>query len=180
MSATTAAVAVLGALSLVNLVLCIGIVRRLREHTAILDARLGDGGGGSVVMHAAGETVGEFAAPTVDGTGVSRATLTGLTAVGVFSPGCGPCQERMPEFIELAAGRDRGQVIAVVVGAAEDSTDYLARLAPVAQVVREDSGGPVARALGVTGFPSFALIDADGLVLASGTKLGALAMPAPT
>lgn len=180
MSATAAMVAVLGALSLVNLVLCIGIIRRLREHTEILDARFGDGdsSSGSAVMLAAGKTIGEFDTETVHGAVVSRAMLTGTTTVGVFSPGCAPCQESMPAFIEQAAQRDRSQVVAVVVGSPEDAKDYVARLTSVAQVVQEEFGGPVTKALDVTGFPSFALIDADGLVIASGTKLGALAMPA--
>lgn len=179
MSATAAAVAVLGALCLVNLVLCIGIVRRLREHTEILDARFGDdaAGGGSQVMRSAGSKVDEFATATVDGTSVSRAALVGTTTVGIFSPGCVPCQEAMPTFIEQAADRGRNQVIAVVVGDPEESADYIARLAPVAQVVREEYGGPVTKALGVTGFPAFALVDAEGLVITSGTRITALALP---
>lgn len=181
MSVLAAAVAVLGALGVVNLLLCVGIIRRLREHTEILDAQLGDGGSNRspAPMYAVGQTIGDFDATTVDGTAVSRATLTGTTMVGIFTIGCTPCQERLPLFVEQAAHRDRAQVLAVVAGTPDDSADYVARLAAVARVVREDDDGPVTTAFGVEGFPSFALVDADGVVLASGTKLGALAMPVP-
>ncbi|WP_163505999.1 TlpA family protein disulfide reductase [Fodinicola acaciae] len=173
----TAFVAVVGALSLVNLLLCIGIVRRLREHTDILNTKLGDNG--PAPMYAAGQRIGDFQATTVDGAAVSRDALTGTTLLGAFTPGCTPCKERLPLFIEQAAQRDRDQVLAIVSGTVDDAADYVARLSAVARVVREEDGGPVTTAFGVEGFPAFALIDTDGVVLASGTKLGALAMPVP-
>jgi thiol-disulfide isomerase/thioredoxin len=178
LSATAAAVvAVVGIIGLFNLVLCLGIIRRLREHTAILDSRFG-AGSGTTPMHAAGATVGDFDAVTVDGAAISRSMLTGTTLVGLFSPGCAPCQERLPQFVEQA-GRHRGAVLAVVAGPAEDATAYIEALRPVARVVREDDHGPVATALGVEGFPSFALLDAGGVVLASGAQVGALAAAVP-
>ncbi len=180
MSATAAAVvAVVGIIGLINLVLCLGIIRRLREHTEILDSRLGGGTGSRPTpMHAAGATVGDFDAITVDGAAISRSMLTGTTLVGLFSPGCAPCQERLPTFVAQAA-QHRGEVFAVVAGSAEDATTYIEELRPVARVVREDEHGPVATALGVEGFPSFALLDADGVVLASGAQVSALTPAVP-
>jgi thiol-disulfide isomerase/thioredoxin len=130
-------------------------------------------------MYAAGQRIGDFAATTVDGSGISRATLIGTTMVGFFTPGCTPCKERLPLFIEQAQNHHRDQVLAIVAGTPEASADYVAKLGAVARVVREDDPGPVATAFGVEGFPAFALIDADGVVIASGTKLGALATPVP-
>jgi len=177
MSVLIAVVALFCVLGVVNLLLCIGIIRRLREHTELLGAQSGSAAA-RPPMRAVGEVVGPFEANTVDGTAVGSALLTDTTVVGVFSPGCGPCKERLPLFIEHAATRDRDRVLAVVAGSQEDSADYVAQLTPVALVVREDDGGPVTTALGVQGFPSFALLDADGTVLASGITLDALTVPA--
>ncbi|WP_163569600.1 TlpA family protein disulfide reductase [Fodinicola feengrottensis] len=148
MSAVVAAVAVVGALSVVNLLLCIGIVRRLREHTEILNTQLGDSGQNRrpAPMYATGQRIAEFTATTVDGADLSRALMTGTTMVGFFTPGCSPCKERMPLFIEQAANHDRDQVLAVVAGTPDASAEYVAKLAPVARVVRENDNGPVAAA----------------------------------
>src|SRR6266508_4237143 len=71
-----AAVTVVGALGVVNLIFSLGVIRRLREHTEILD-RLAAGGGaqGDSVMLPPGETVGDFVATTVDGEQLSREEL---------------------------------------------------------------------------------------------------------
>lgn len=172
-----AALAVVGALGVVNLLLCVGIVRRLREHTEILNNRQGDGG--SPPMRAAGQAIGDFQAVTAGGEVISRASLVGTTMFGAFTLGCEPCQERLPLFLEQAAALDRDQVFALVAGPADDAADYVARLNAVARVVREDANGPVTAAFAVEGFPAFALVDADGVVLSSGTNLSVLATPVP-
>ena len=121
---------------------------------------------------------------TLDGEPISAATTAdGRLLVGFFSVGCEYCTTQLPFFVEQArqhpGGRDR--VFAVVV--ADDGQDpqpYLEPLAGVARVVREGSGGPVAHAFGVQGFPAFAMVDTSRVVLASGAEVAALTASAVT
>jgi len=182
MAFLAAAVTVVGALGVVNLIFSLGVIRRLREHTEILD-RLAAGGGaqGDSVMLPPGETVGDFVATTVDGEQLSREELADTTLVGFFSPDCEPCKERLPQFVDYAEHHQGGrrQVLAVVVADDEDGAGpVVAELASVARVVREVGAGPVPRAFGVHGFPAFALVESGGVVRASGYELSALAGPA--
>lgn len=166
-------VAVVGVLCAVDLVLSVGIIRRLREHSEALAAlRRGPG-----VMAPAGSAVGPFTAVTTDGETVSDDTLTGTpTLVGVFSPGCPACAERMPSFVDAAKNRagGRSSVLAVLAGREEDVAAERAALEPVARVVIDGSGGGLTRALSVSGFPAFALVDASRTILASGTSMEGL------
>jgi thiol-disulfide isomerase/thioredoxin len=162
------------ALCLLNLLLVVGVIRRLREHTELIeDVRSSASGPPVRIMLPAGEEVGDFSARTVDGAAVSRGSLDGDTLVGVFSPGCPACAEQLPLFTALAAsfpgGRDR--VLAVVVGDAEEAAAEVAALAPVARVVQEAHGGDASTAFGVNGFPALARVDPAGRVLASGYRV---------
>jgi hypothetical protein len=176
----TVLVLVLSLLCLVNLLFSAAVVRRLREHTTILDTLAGEP---PAVARPAGATVDAFTATAADGTAVGRDRLAGLTLVGFFSPGCGPCHERLPEFLgrarEMPGGRDR--VLAVVVGdpdrTDDRADDMVAALAPDAVVVVEQRATGLARAFGVRGYPAFALVDADGVVRASGTDLRSIPIP---
>lgn len=170
------AAALLAALCLLNLLLTVGVIRRLKEHTELIQNMPGTGPPPEVMLPA-GERVGEFAAETEDGVRVARGELTAETLVGVFSPGCGACAEQMPEFIERAGGNARGRdaVLAVVVGDREEYAAQIERLSAVARVVVENPGGEVSAALGVQGFPAFARLDASGRILASGYQAAELA-----
>lgn len=186
MAFLVAAVVVVGVLGLVNLLFAFGVIRRLREHTEILD-KLSSRPAGvepGPVMLAPGETVAEFATTTVDGERVTRDDLTGspgMTLVAVFSPGCSACEAQMGKFIDYAAahpgGRDK--TLAVVVGPEAESASYVERLEATARVIREDrdapdgSGAALSKALAVRGYPSFALIDGH-VVRASGFEVSNL------
>jgi hypothetical protein len=159
-----ATVIALSLLCLGNLILTVGVVRRLREHTAILDTLAGEP---PEVMRPAGAVVDDFAATAGDGTPVARDLLTGQTLVGFFTPGCGPCQEKLPEFLARAGKAPGGRSLAVVVDA-NGGGAMAERLADVALVVVERSGGPVATAFGVRAFPAFALVGPEGRIEASG------------
>jgi thiol-disulfide isomerase/thioredoxin len=157
--------------------LTIGVIRRLREHSALLALRspfpLGE------TIAAAGTTIGDFAAFATDGEPVRRDLLADRTLVGFFAPDCAPCREMLPTFVAyatVAGGRQR--VLAVVVGESETAAEYLAALEPVARAVIEPPDGPVAVAFHVQGFPALAVVDARGTVLDSGVALGALAAAA--
>lgn len=159
MTYLTAAVVLVGAIAVVDLVLTVGVVRRLREHTAELTALRGPAAGADLP---AGSPVGDFTATSVTGRPVTRGTLTGSALVGFFSQGCPACAEQLPDFVAHAAG---GAVpaLAVVAGDPAGVTETVQALRPVATVVVEPADGPVQRAFAVAGFPTFVLVE-DGVV----------------
>lgn len=175
MSVALAVAILVGLLTVLNLALTIGVVRRLREHTELLANRPRQVT--VKVMAGPGERSKPFDAVTVDGDLISDADLTGgRTLVGILANGCTSCEERRPEFVELASrfpgGRDR--VLAVLVSGSEDADLSVERamIEPVARLaLQERPGMGITEALGVTGYPAFALFDADGTVLSSGTAL---------
>ena len=161
------AVIALTVLTLVNLLLVLGLVRRIREYEA---RGLPESGPPSEVMKPVGARIGAFSTRSVDGADVSNATLAGPSFAGFMSPGCDACHERLDDFRKAAAAHD-GPVLAVVVRDGGDTGELAAALREVATVVVEDIGGPVSAAFGVSGFPVFALLDAGGKVRASGYEL---------
>lgn len=168
-----AAIVLVGALAVVNLLFSFGVIRRLREHTELLSRR---GGPSPAVMTGSGGVVGEFAAVTVDDEPISNDQLAGTTLVGFFSPTCASCAERVPQFIEYAQTQvdRRGQVLAVVAADDEDSgAPLVTQLTNVARVVREADHGPVQAAFAVQGFPAVGLV-VDGVVRASGFAMSDL------
>jgi thiol-disulfide isomerase/thioredoxin len=163
MTVLVAAVVLVGVLGAVNLLFCLGVIRRLREHTEILDSITDGHAGGRDLILPAGETAAEFAAVSVGGRPVSRASLAGPTLVAFFSPGCAPCTEQLPHFVDLARAHSPGQVLAVVCGPG-DATPLVEPLGEVAEVVREETTGPLQEAFAIRGFPSFAVVEPGGLV----------------
>ena len=75
MSFLVAAVVLVGLLGLANLLFAFGVIRRLREHTELLN-RLADTDAAAVMLPA-GRTVEDFAATTLDGVTVSSASTGG-------------------------------------------------------------------------------------------------------
>ncbi|MEU4572835.1 TlpA disulfide reductase family protein [Nonomuraea sp. ATR24] len=149
-----AAVVLLGVLSLLNLALTAGLIRRLRQFDA--PAR------GVPVGH----PVGGFTAQDTEGRPVARELLTGPTLVGFFTPGCEPCEDLLPRFVARAGALPHDCLAVVHAVRAEDAEGYAARLAGAARVVVEGPGGPVQRAFQVAAFPAVFLVGGDGTVLA--------------
>ncbi|MEU8607222.1 TlpA disulfide reductase family protein [Actinoplanes sp. NPDC048791] len=174
------AVVFVGALSCLNLLLVLGVVKRLREHSALLAGGAGAHAGDLDLMPA-GERVGAYRATAVDGAPVTRDDTAGEQLVAFVKPGCAPCEEHMPTFIELAGkvtgGRE--QVLAVVVGTDEEAAPLLDRLSPVARVVIELPDGPLCRAFQVHGYPSYFLLDGSGTVLGAAYRPGQLPVTQP-
>jgi hypothetical protein len=181
----TAAVVIVGALCVLNLLLTFGVVRRLREHTELLSARRPDM---SSDVIATGEQPGGFTVADTEGTPVGPADLAGDALLGFFTPTCPACRESLPEFLALAArvpgGRDK--VVAVVSGALEadgshaggDAADLMARLGEVARVLPEPHDGPVSAAFQVVAYPSWVLMDGP-VVGASAVGMDRLPSPVP-
>jgi hypothetical protein len=161
----TGALVVVGALCLLDLLLTFGVIRRLREHTALLSERRYDGP--PVVGVNVGETPGAFAVVTADGAPLSGPA--GLRMVAFFSSFCSICPERVPTFLDYLRANHVGRdaVLAVVVGPADEPVPYLDQLAAAALVCTEPDGGALAQAFKVAGFPAFCLLGSDGDVLAT-------------
>ncbi|MFI5910976.1 TlpA disulfide reductase family protein [Dactylosporangium sp. NPDC051541] len=166
----TAGLVLVGAVSLLNLVLLMGILRRMRQGEAAAAPR---GPQSPPALVEAGSMPDAFATVTDEGEPVDRETVAG-GLVGFFTPTCSACHERMPDFLAYAArngfGRDR--VFAVVVGKPDEVTAMRAELAPVARIVQEPHGGAAMyKAFGVYGLPAYALLDHNGVVVASSSLL---------
>jgi hypothetical protein len=154
-----AAVAVLGVLCLMNLLIMLGVLRRLRGAALWQPEPLFALGPGSAV--------GEFSVVTTAGELVSNDSLTGV--VGFFSAGCGECHELLPRFVERAGEMERDKVLVVVGGGSEE---MVRALAPVARIVVADpGGGPVARAFQNSWTPALYVIGDDHRVVAVGSRM---------
>lgn len=175
MAILIAAVLLVGCLCLLDLLLTFGVIRRLREHTAML-AQAPDPRSSAIGL-AAGESPGAFSAMSIDGGIVDNAS--GLRVVAFFSSSCAICSTRVPPFTDYlsAHGIRRDEVLAIV-GFGSEPPPYLDRLAEVARVCVEHEDGGIAQAFKVAGFPAFCLLDADGVLVGSGSKPSALPEPA--
>lgn len=180
MAILTAAVVVVGVLCLLDLLLTLGVVRRLREHTALLNDGAGRGRHSvSITDLEVGEPPAAFDVATVGGSRVSGPA--GLRVVAFFSPSCSVCPERIPSFLDYLASNAvvREAVLAVIEGA-EGQAPYQSKLADVAQVCTGADGDVVNEAFKAQGYPAFFLLDADGVLVASGVLPSLLTEPAGT
>ncbi|GLY40513.1 TlpA family protein [Amycolatopsis sp. NBRC 101858] len=160
-----AALVLLGLLCLLNLLLTVGILRRMRAQSTT--------GSGSLFALRPGSAVGEFAATTTEGEPVTTATLNGTVAF--FSAGCAACHDALPDFLAYARDQGRDNVFAVFGG---DEPDTVRALAEVARVVPADlDGGPVAAAFRNTWTPALYVV-ADGRVVATAGRVPELPVPA--
>jgi hypothetical protein len=177
MAVLTAAVIVVGALCLVDLLLTFGIVRRLREHTALLSShQLPDV---SVSDLGVGEVPGSFEAEGTDGQPLEGPA--GWRMVAFFSSSCSICPTRAPLFADYVrtSHAERDTVLAVVVKSAGEPVPYLDLLAAVAHVCLQPDDGQLSNAFGVTGYPAFCLLDETGAVQAVHYDPAALPALAP-
>lgn len=161
MPVLVAAVIAVGLLCVADLLLTFGVIRRLREHTVLLSARLGQ----TIVMAMSeGETPGSFSAVTTDGNELRGAA--GIRTAGFFSSSCSICPRRVPAFVEYLTanhvGREAG--LAVVLAEPGELVPYLDQLAAVATVCVQPPDGQLVAAFKVTGYPAFCILDADGAV----------------
>jgi hypothetical protein len=166
MSVELAAIAVLTIFCVVNLLLLVGVIRRLRDH----ESRQGAASAPRLSLPV-GSRIAGFATVSSTGEAVTSDALGRRTAIGVFSPTCAPCHRQLPDFIEYA--RRSGDAFAVVMTDGGDHREMAARLEPVCPVVIEPQGGPVTAALNVIGTPVMLLVE-DGVVIAAETVVSRL------
>jgi hypothetical protein len=159
------AVAVIGVLCLLNLLLTFGVIRRLREHTKLLDATMGDA---PVIRLGVGERPTAISTVTTGGDPIGD--VTGLQVVGFFSTSCPICPERVPLFTEYLTrhGLPADRTLAVICGPRTEPAPYQARLEKVTRVSLEEENGELTGAFKVVGYPAFCVLDAQGTVVATG------------
>ncbi|MEV4489226.1 hypothetical protein AB0K04_03820 [Micromonospora coxensis] len=176
MALLTAAVVLVAALGLLNLVLLLGVIRRLREHTDLLSERQS---APPEVMLEVGSIPGDFVSTTVDGQVRTRADIPPMTLVAFLSPGCDHCEEQLPELEQRAAEMPGGpeHVWVVVVGKGPETQEYADRFAALATVFVEAGTGPLPKAFAIKGFPAFGLLDQHGVVASTAFGLARLDLP---
>jgi hypothetical protein len=172
-----AAIAIVGVLCLLDLLLTFGVIRRLREQTDIINVVNAGRARGTTLGMAPGEAPAAFSAATTEGAMVSGPA--GLRLVAFFSR-CSICPERVAPFADyLTANRiDRDSVLVVSVGPGGEPQPYLSALAPVARICVEPDGGQIVKAFELSGFPAFFLLDAAGAVAATEFDPDELPVPA--
>ncbi|MGW4213772.1 peroxiredoxin family protein [Lentzea sp. NPDC004789] len=180
MAVLVVSVMVLCFLCLFDLLLTLGVLRRLREHEARLekapDYNVPDNLASSLMQ---GSRPDPFTATTTDGGLVSLDDLVDGTVVAFMSPHCKSCVANLSNFVEHVGVMPEGrrQVIAVVMGEEVESRPMAARLEPVAQVVVEHLNGPLAAAFKVTAMPVIFVLKGDGTVAATSYEIDQLLGP---
>ncbi|MFF7244782.1 hypothetical protein ACFZBU_12895 [Embleya sp. NPDC008237] len=159
-----AAVVLVGALCLLDLLLTVGLVRRLRTQQAQGPRRspdmVDDEG-----MLPPGALVGAFETRTVDGGPLHRRDLRTGTVVVFMSPGCPPCHEKLPRVAAALRATSADAAVVVVAGgraADPDTRQMIEELAPVTRVVHESVDGPVTEAFAARAFPVICRVRAVG------------------
>ncbi|MFG1810798.1 hypothetical protein [Streptomyces sp. NPDC049040] len=180
----TAVVALLSVMCLLTLVLTLGVIRRLREHTKLMDALyeaidLMGGPPGPRGALGAGELVGEFDATTMDGDRVTRELLPEGAVVAFLSADCGGCRDQLPEIASWAAAQERRQVVAVLDARSGDPEELVTALSPVARMIVGDDVPAVGKAFGVQAFPTFYQVSAGGRLLAVEGRISRLRVGSP-
>ncbi len=173
-----AAVVLVGALCLLDLLLTVGLIRRLRAQQArrtSAEQFVDDG------MLPPGAVVGAFETRTVDGRPLHNRDLGTGTVVVFLSPGCPPCHAELPRVVAALGAAPAHEAVAVVAGGADgdaDTKQMLEELGPVTRVVHEGDTGPVSEAFAVRGFPAMCRVRAvgDELVVEA---VGEHVLPAP-
>ncbi|GAA4671719.1 TlpA family protein disulfide reductase [Phytohabitans rumicis] len=154
MAFLAAAVVLLAAICLLNLLLIFAVLRRLREHTDELDrlrSRPAD-----PAAEEAGALIGRSLSDLVTATG-DRPEL-----VGFFDAGCSSCHELAPDF---AVASRRAPSVAVVTGTGQGVDELVALLAGGPTVLLGKRATDVSASVGIRAYPTFVRVDAEGTVL---------------
>lgn len=169
--------AALIALVAFNLVLTVGLIRRMRE----FEAESGHAhGGGRPALPGPALNRGD-AGPAALGLPARTPAL-----VGVFSTRCKACPSHLPEFAALARERAaQGMATLAVLGGDRDRiAEFHALLGDAATVVEDLGDGPMGSGdatsgLAIRSWPSYVLFDASARVEAVGLSLADLPIRRP-
>lgn len=178
MNITTSVTVVLSIIVVLQLLITLGLARRLRVHTDLLN---------ELIDHRAralpaGTATPAFTARTTTGRSFGDADLHHPAAIALLAVDCPHCRTNLPDFVTYvrAAGYPIDQVLAVV--SSGDSTDPADRdaiidaLEPVATVISENTIGAdtVSTAFDAQAFPTFYLTGHDARVIAGVNAVGKL------
>lgn len=176
----TTAVVVLAALCVLNCVLTLAVIRKLRRHDEQLR---GVAPSSSAPTIAVGTPVPPFSRSSTGGP-LSEAELHGRpTLVAFAAPGCSGCEVARPALLErLAADQAAGHPgVVVLAGDLGDTTALVEEFAPHARVVVESpEQGSLHTAFQVIGYPAYAVVGGDGRVTAVGAALQDVPSAVPT
>ncbi|MFI5784039.1 hypothetical protein [Nocardia sp. NPDC051570] len=167
MNILIALVIILAVITAGHLAITLGLIRRLRAHTDLLD-QLADT---TDMLLPTGTPTPAFTTGTLDGAAITQADLRHPAAIALLAVDCPHCRVNLPEFVAYVrgAGFPRDQVLAVVT--VDENTDPTARrdmldaLTPVATVVCEPAAdGAVTTAFDNQAFPAFYLTGPDATI----------------
>ena len=168
MAYLAAAVALVSALGVLNLLLTVTVIRRLRQAPSVL-------GGHSAEQRLlrVGATVTGFSSTTVDGLRITGTSFHAPTLVTFFSTDCGACTDEIPHVVAwLERHRyPRAQALAVVTGDPDQAGPFLDALRERVALVVEPVHGALSTAFATTAFPACYLVDATGTVLAAASAI---------
>jgi hypothetical protein len=163
MTALAVAVGLLAVLTLLNLFILLGVIRRLRTMAAadVLPE----------VLPAPGTPVGPFAVTATDGTAVTDADVaTGESLVLLLSLSCAPCQKTADKLVEGATALPARTIILLRREfEEEDPENMIERLSPVGTVVTFGGEEGVEGAFGSRGYPTALRIN-DGVIVSASNE----------
>jgi hypothetical protein len=176
MAILSAAVALVAALCVLDLLLTFGVIRRLRQHAESFGGVSAQAP--AVFGLAPGERVAAFSAVALDGAAISAASE--LRVAGFFAAGCSACPAQVGPFTEYLASHEVGEDygLAVVVAPRDEPPAYLDRLRRAGRVCVVDADSELLAAFKVGGFPAFCVLDGAGVVVATGYDPAMLPAPA--
>ncbi|MEU7246522.1 hypothetical protein [Streptomyces sparsogenes] len=168
MAYLTAGTVLVGLLGLLNLLLMLGVIRRLREQATPPQEA-------PVTILPADSEVGTFSAVDTEGNRLTRDDLTEDLLIIFLSPGCSACEDLLPLLVERAQEYGPDRVLAVVVRGTNGKGnlgEYVDRLSPVARrVTVVDFGDALTKAFALAGMPAYAEMASSGRVAKSGRTL---------
>jgi hypothetical protein len=160
MTALAVAVGLLAVLTLLNLFILLGVIRRLRTMSATEAL--------PEVLPATGTPVGPFSLTATDGTAVSDTDVaTGESLVLLLSLSCTPCQETANKLVEGATALPAQTIILLRREfEEEDPENMVERLSSVGTVATFSGDDGVEGAFGSRGYPTALRIN-DGVIVAA-------------
>ncbi|MFD9717190.1 TlpA family protein disulfide reductase [Streptomyces sp. NPDC059076] len=154
-----------GAVTALNLVLILAVIRRLRRHEDERKRLFGTEGLESGPP--TGEPLPAFTAVATDGTLVDSDALRGREAALTFlSTECSVCVTVAADLPEAArlAGMDAEQMVVVIAGDEATAREMAAPLDGVAKVVFEEAAGPLSTLYAIKATPTTVSVDPEGTV----------------
>lgn len=176
-----AILAVIGAVSGLNLLLMVGVARRLRDHEQRLSVAESSVGAASVTSGPPpGAPAPPIQAACTDGRTVETNWVHSPEAlIGFFSSDCEACYVHAPEFTALSARYPAGFALSVIADDANGAAPLLQMLEGSSLVVVEPHRGPIGNAYHVEAYPTFVALR-NGVATAVSSTLRQLPQPSAT